>query len=62
MQAGDGAAARAGGEGANRRVERPSLHSQIIAGIEAKILGGEWPPGHRIPFEHQLTESTAARA
>ena len=32
-----------------------SLHSQIIADIEAKILGGEWPPGHRIPFEHELT-------
>ena len=38
--------------------ERPqaSLHSRIIAEIEAKILGGEWPPGHRIPYEHELTE------
>ncbi len=57
MQAGDGAASMAGGEGAGRRDgERSSLHSQIIAGIEAKILGGEWPPGHRIPYEHELTE------
>ncbi len=40
--------------------ERPhgssSLHSQIIADIESRILGGEWPPGHRIPYEHELTE------
>jgi GntR family histidine utilization transcriptional repressor len=32
------------------------LHSQIIADIETRILGGDWPPGHRIPFEHELTE------
>lgn len=24
--------------------------------MEGKILSGEWPPGHRIPFEHELTE------
>ena len=40
--------------------ERPSgatsLHSRIIAEIEAKILDGEWPPGRRIPYEHELTE------
>ncbi len=34
----------------------PSLHSQITAEIETKILGGEWPPGHRIPYEHELTD------
>lgn len=33
-----------------------SLHRQIIAEVEAKILSGAWPPGHRIPFEHELTE------
>lgn len=22
--------------------------------IEGRILSGEWPPGHRIPFEHEL--------
>ncbi len=33
-----------------------SLHSQIIADVEARILGGQWPPGHRIPYEHELTE------
>ncbi len=35
----------------------PSLHSRIIADIEAKILGGAWPPGSRIPFEHELTRT-----
>jgi len=24
--------------------------------VEGRILSGEWPPGHRIPFEHELTE------
>lgn len=24
--------------------------------MEGRILSGEWPPGHRIPFEHELTE------
>lgn len=31
-----------------------SLHQRIRADIEARILSGEWPPGHRIPFEHEL--------
>ncbi|HET7413771.1 MAG TPA: GntR family transcriptional regulator, partial [Pararhizobium sp.] len=33
----------------------PSLHQRIMADIEEKILSGAWPPGHRIPFEHELT-------
>jgi GntR family transcriptional regulator, histidine utilization repressor len=33
----------------------PSLHAQILADIEGRILSGEWPPGHRIPYEHELT-------
>lgn len=32
-----------------------SLHQQILSDIESRILSGEWPPGHRIPFEHELT-------
>ena len=32
-----------------------SLHRRILADIEARILSGEWPPGWRIPFEHELT-------
>ncbi len=31
-----------------------SLHSRILGDIEGRILSGEWPPGHRIPFEHEL--------
>jgi GntR family histidine utilization transcriptional repressor len=42
-----------------QRAPRPSpsvsLHQQILADIESRILSGEWPPGHRIPFEHELT-------
>ena len=33
-----------------------ALHQRIRTDIEAKILSGEWGPGHRIPFEHELTE------
>ncbi len=28
---------------------------RIRSEVEARILSGEWPPGHRIPFEHELT-------
>lgn len=35
---------------------QPALHQRIREEIEAKILSGEWGPGHRIPFEHELTE------
>jgi len=31
-----------------------SLHQRIRAEIEGRILSGEWPPGHRIPNEHEL--------
>jgi GntR family transcriptional regulator, histidine utilization repressor len=34
---------------------RSSLHQRILYDIQARILSGEWPPGHRIPFEHELT-------
>lgn len=33
----------------------PTLHGRIRADLEAKILSGEWPPGHRIPPEQALT-------
>lgn len=32
-----------------------SLHQRILNDLEGKILSGEWPPGHRIPFEIDLT-------
>src|SRR5690554_1002111 len=35
--------------------QAPSLHQRILADISARILSGEWPPGHRIPYEHELT-------
>jgi len=33
-----------------------SLDGRIRSEIEGKILSGEWPPGHRIPFEHELAD------
>jgi GntR family histidine utilization transcriptional repressor len=35
--------------------DKPTLYKQIRLDIERRILTGEWPPGHRIPFEHELT-------
>jgi GntR family histidine utilization transcriptional repressor len=32
-----------------------ALHMRIGADISHKIRSGEWPPGFRIPFEHELT-------
>jgi GntR family transcriptional regulator, histidine utilization repressor len=40
----------------NVKPEAMSLHQQIRAEIEQRIFSGEWPPGHRIPFEHELTQ------
>src|SRR3989440_12411512 len=34
--------------------DTPTLYKQIRLDIERRILTGEWPPGHRIPFEHEL--------
>ena len=39
----------------SRRSSKPTLSRQIRLNIERCILTGEWPPGHRIPFEHELT-------
>lgn len=36
------------------RGSAPSLHQKILSDIEGRILSGEWPPGHRIPFEMEL--------
>lgn len=33
-----------------------SLHARIRAAIEGRIRSGEWPPGTRIPSEHELME------
>lgn len=36
--------------------EKPavSLHQRIRSDIEGRIHSGEWPPGYRLPFEHEL--------
>jgi GntR family transcriptional regulator, histidine utilization repressor len=39
-----------------RRTKATSLDGRIRSDIEGKILSGEWPPGHRIPFEHELAD------
>jgi len=31
------------------------IHQRILADIRGRIVSGAWPPGHRIPFEHELT-------
>ena len=31
-----------------------AIHQRIRDDIEGRILSGEWPPGHRVPFEHEL--------
>ena len=31
-----------------------ALYQRILYDIRGRILSGEWPPGHRIPFEHEL--------
>ncbi|MGC2777366.1 MAG: GntR family transcriptional regulator, partial [Bradyrhizobium sp.] len=33
---------------------KPTLYKTIRHDIERRILTGEWPPGHRIPFEHEI--------
>ena len=31
-----------------------TLHQRILSDIEGRIVSGDWPPGHRIPFEVDL--------
>jgi GntR family histidine utilization transcriptional repressor len=31
-----------------------TLHQRILGDIEGRIVSGEWPPGHRLPFEVDL--------
>lgn len=31
-----------------------TIAERIGSEIEARIASGEWPPGHRVPFEHEL--------
>ena len=34
-----------------------ALHLRITRDLAAQIRSGVWPPGHRIPFEHELMAS-----
>jgi GntR family histidine utilization transcriptional repressor len=39
------------------------LHQRMRSDIAGRILSGEWPPGHRIPFEYELmSEFKCSRA
>ncbi len=40
---------------ADAALDERALHQRITADIEDKIRSGAWPPGFRIPFEHELT-------
>lgn len=31
-----------------------TLHQRILEDIQNNIISGEWPPGHRLPFEIEL--------
>lgn len=44
------------GDAVDNQGQSLSLHQRILGDVEGRILSGEWPPGHRIPFEHELTE------
>jgi GntR family histidine utilization transcriptional repressor len=42
----------------NRRASTGgTLHQRIRNDIEGRILSGEWPPGYRLPFEHELMDT-----
>lgn len=34
-----------------------ALYQRIRNDLEARITSGAWPPGHRVPFEHELMET-----
>jgi GntR family transcriptional regulator, histidine utilization repressor len=34
-----------------------ALYQRIRGDIEARITSGDWPPGYRMPFEHELMQS-----
>lgn len=36
---------------------RVALYQRIRSDIEGRIMSGEWPPGHRLPYEHELVDT-----
>jgi len=44
--------------GDETRIERkPKLSERVVAALRAQMLGGEIPPGRKLPTENQLTET-----
>lgn len=41
---------------AKKQSKSPTLYQRIRNDLEHKILSGEWKPGYRIPFEHELMD------
>jgi GntR family histidine utilization transcriptional repressor len=35
-------------------VQGAALYQRIRNDLEGRIMSGAWPPGHRVPFEHEL--------
>jgi GntR family histidine utilization transcriptional repressor len=35
-------------------VKTAALYQRIRNDLESRIMSGAWPPGHRVPFEHEL--------
>lgn len=42
----------------NEKAAAP-LYQRIRSELEHNILSGRWPPGHRVPSEHELTDAYA---
>ncbi|KIZ47665.1 MULTISPECIES: histidine utilization repressor [Rhodopseudomonas] len=42
---------------AGAKIAPKALYQRIRCDLEAKITSGDWPPGHRVPFEHELMET-----
>jgi GntR family transcriptional regulator, histidine utilization repressor len=42
---------------AKSAVKSGALYQRIRSDLEARIMSGVWPPGHRVPIEHELMET-----
>ncbi|MAC80270.1 MAG: histidine utilization repressor [Rhodobacteraceae bacterium] len=38
-------------------IKDETFHQRILKDLEGKIVSGEWPPGHRLPFEVDLAKA-----
>lgn len=41
---------------AAKTAQASTLYRRIRSEIEDNIISGRWPPGHRVPFEHELVQ------